>query len=142
MFTTIGFQITSNFANDYGDGVRGTDNAERIGPPRALQSGLLTRQTLKKGIWVSVIIDLLLVISLVYVAFGYRNFILSVLFLGLGGASVWAALKYTIGASAYGYKGLGDVFVFLFFGLLAVLGIDVSLYPIFGLLRHFGLPWQ
>lgn len=122
LFTTMGFQITSNFANDYGDGVRGTDNEDRIGPPRALQSGLLTRQALKKGIWVSVIVDVLLVISLIYVAFGSQNLPVSLLFLALGGASVWAALKYTIGESAYGYKGLGDVFVFVFFGLLAVLG--------------------
>ncbi len=122
LFTTIGFQITSNFANDYGDGIRGTDNADRIGPQRALQAGLLTRQALKKGIVVSVLIDGLLVISLVYVAFGPQKFVFLVLFLTLGLASIWAALTYTIGASAYGYKGLGDVFVFLFFGLVAVLG--------------------
>jgi 1,4-dihydroxy-2-naphthoate octaprenyltransferase len=122
LFTTIGFQVTSNFANDYGDGIRGTDNDDRIGPKRALQSGLLSRRTLRKGIWVSVVIDVILVISLIYVAFGPQNLIFSVLFLALGAASIWAALKYTIGTSAYGYRGLGDVFVFLFFGLVAVLG--------------------
>lgn len=122
LFTTIGFQVTSNFANDYGDGVRGTDNDDRIGPKRALQSGILTRKTLKKGILISVIIDALLAISLIYVAFGPQNLLFSILFLILGAASIWAALKYTIGASAYGYKGLGDVFVLLFFGWVAVLG--------------------
>ncbi|WP_373516352.1 1,4-dihydroxy-2-naphthoate octaprenyltransferase [Pricia sp.] len=122
LFTTVGFQVTSNFANDYGDGVRGTDNDDRIGPKRALQSGILTRKVLKKGILISVVIDALLVIALIYAAFGPQNLLFSILFLILGAASIWAALKYTIGASAYGYKGLGDVFVLLFFGWVAVLG--------------------
>lgn len=122
LLTTVGFQVTSNFANDYGDGVKGTDNAGRIGPARALQSGLLSRKALKRGILISVIIDALLVIVLILAAFGPRNLFFSVLFLFLGAASIWASLKYTIGDSAYGYRGLGDVFVFLFFGLVAVLG--------------------
>jgi len=122
LLTAIGFQVTSNFANDYGDGVRGTDNDDRIGPKRALQSGILSRKALKKGILISVVIDALLVISLIYTAFGPKNLLFSILFLILGAASIWAALKYTIGASAYGYKGLGDVFVLLFFGWVAVLG--------------------
>lgn len=122
LLTTIGFQVTSNFANDYGDGVRGTDNSDRIGPVRALQSGLLSRKALKRGILISVLIDALLVIALVLVAFGPRNLFFSIVFLILGGASIWASLKYTIGDSAYGYRGLGDIFVFLFFGLVAVLG--------------------
>jgi len=122
MLTTIGFQVTSNFANDYGDGVKGTDNEDRIGPKRALQSGILTRAQLMRGILVSIGIDALLVIALVYFAFGLNTSIYPILFLILGAASIWAAITYTIGKSAYGYKGLGDVFVFLFFGLLAVLG--------------------
>lgn len=120
--TTIGFQVTSNFANDYGDGVKGTDNDQRIGPQRVLQRGLLTRKTLKRGIIVSCVINVLLVIALLYLAFGYQNLGFSLLFLVLGGFSIWAAISYTIGNKAYGYRGLGDVFVFLFFGLLGVLG--------------------
>lgn len=122
MFTTIGFQVTSNFANDYGDGIRGTDNEDRIGPKRALQSGILTRKQLKYGIIVSIGINILLVIALVYAAFGLKNIIYLILFLILGAASNWAAISYTVGKSPYGYKGLGDIFVFLFFGLLAVMG--------------------
>jgi len=122
MFTTIGFQVTSNFANDYGDGIKGTDNEDRIGPKRALQSGILTRKQLKQGILVSIAIDILLVIALVYFSFGLKQAIYPMVFLILGLASIWAAIRYTVGKSAYGYKGLGDVFVFLFFGLLAVLG--------------------
>ena len=122
MFTTIGFQVTSNFANDYGDGVRGTDNEDRIGPKRALQSGILTRKQLKHGIIISIGINVILVIALVYFAFGIKNIFYPILFLILGAASIWAAITYTVGKSAYGYRGLGDVFVFLFFGLLAVMG--------------------
>ena len=122
LFTTIGFQVTSNFANDYGDGVKGTDNEDRIGPARALQSGLLTKSSLKRGIIVSVLISMGLAVSLIYVAFGEENLQLVLLFFVLGILSIWAAIKYTMGSKPYGYMGLGDVFVFLFFGLLGVLG--------------------
>lgn len=122
MITTIGFQVTSNFANDYGDGVKGTDNENRIGPKRALQSGLLTRKALKKGVILSVLINLVLVLLLLYVSFGQDNLHWGVLFLFLAGFSIWAAINYTVGESAYGYRGLGDIFVFVFFGLLSVLG--------------------
>ncbi len=122
LLTAIGFQITSNFANDYGDGVKGTDNEDRIGPKRALQSGRLTRKELKRGIIISIIINIFFVIAVVFLAFGLENIEYLILFIALGGLSIWAAIKYTIGSSAYGYRGLGDVFVFLFFGLLAVLG--------------------
>ncbi|MDB4292705.1 1,4-dihydroxy-2-naphthoate octaprenyltransferase [Maribacter sp.] len=122
LLTTIAFQVTSNFANDYGDGVKGTDNDDRIGPKRAMQSGLLSRTELKNGVVLSAIISMVLVIGLVYIAFGVENLGMIFLFFGLGAVSVWAAIKYTVGESAYGYRGLGDVFVFLFFGILAVLG--------------------
>lgn len=122
LMTTVGFQVTSNFANDYGDGVKGTDNEDRIGPARALQSGWLTRSALKKGIIISIAISLLLAIGLVYLAFGLDNPPYILLFLVLGFLSIWAAIKYTMGSNPYGYMGLGDVFVFLFFGLLGVLG--------------------
>lgn len=120
--TTIAFQITSNFANDYGDGVKGTDNEDRVGPKRALQSGLLSRKELKRGIIIAIGISLILVIAVLYFSFGIDNIEYFILFILLGCLSIWAAVKYTVGKSAYGYKGLGDVFVFVFFGLLAVLG--------------------
>ena len=122
ILTTIGFQVTSNLANDYGDGIKGTDNENRIGPKRALQSGLLTKDSLKKGILISIIIDLSLVLALLYVSFSTNEIIWGLLFLLLGVLSLWAAVRYTVGENAYGYHGLGDVFVFLFFGLLAVIG--------------------
>ncbi len=122
ILTTIGFQITSNFANDYGDGVKGTDNEERIGPKRALQSGALGRKELKKGIILSIVINLILVAYLLYISFGSEYMTYIAIFAVLGLFSIWAAIRYTVGRNAYGYMGLGDVFVFLFFGLLSVLG--------------------
>lgn len=122
LLTTIAFQITSNFANDYGDGVKGTDNEDRIGPARALQSGTISRKNLKTGIIIAVALSLILALALVYVAFGIENLKYILLFSILGIFSIWAAIKYTMGSNPYGYKGLGDVFVFLFFGLLGVLG--------------------
>ncbi len=122
LLTTVGLQVTSNFANDYGDGIKGTDNEDRVGPKRALQSGLLTVSALKKGIIFSVLINIILIIALIFIAFGKENIILLSVFLFLGLASIVAAIKYTVGKSAYGYSGLGDVFVFLFFGLLSVVG--------------------
>ncbi len=120
--TTVGFQVTSNFANDYGDGVKGTDDHDRLGPKRTYQSGHLTRKELKRGILWSIVIDFLLVLALMYFSFEKQHLLYVALFIGLGVASIWAAIAYTVGKSPYGYKGLGDVFVFLFFGLVGVLG--------------------
>ncbi|MAZ72599.1 MAG: 1,4-dihydroxy-2-naphthoate octaprenyltransferase [Flavobacteriaceae bacterium] len=122
LLTTLGFQILSNFANDYGDGVKGTDNADRVGPARAMQSGLLTAKELKYGMVVTTILTLFLASLLIFIAFGNENFILSVVFFNLGIAAVIAAITYTVGKRAYGYRAMGDVFVFLFFGLVGVIG--------------------
>lgn len=119
---TLGFQILSNFANDYGDGLKGTDNADRVGPARALQSGLLSASQLKKAIIYTAIMTTIIVILLIYTAFGEGKFLMSLLFLFLGLAAILSAIKYTVGKSAYGYRGLGDLFVFVFFGLVGVCG--------------------
>ena len=118
--TTISYQILSNFANDYGDGVKGTDK-NRIGPKRALQSGIISPQEMKKGIIISSFISLVLTVLLVYVSFS-KDFFSFVVFIGLGVLAIIAAIKYTVGENAYGYSGYGDVFVFVFFGLVSVLG--------------------
>ncbi len=122
LLTTVAFQVTSNFANDYGDGVKGTDNDLRIGPKRAFQSKLLSANELKTGILGAIVISGILVIALLNVSFGMEDLEYIILFGSLGLVSIWAAIKYTVGNSAYGYKGLGDIFVFVFFGLVAVLG--------------------
>ncbi|MHA7944438.1 1,4-dihydroxy-2-naphthoate octaprenyltransferase [Formosa sp. 3Alg 14/1] len=125
ILTTLSLQILSNLANDYGDGVKGTDNDDRIGPMRALQSGAISEKQMLTGIKLNVLITIVLAIALIWVSFGSENFLMSLFFLVLGVASVVAAIKYTVGNSAYGYRGLGDVFVFIFFGLVSVIGAYV-----------------
>ena len=121
IFTTVGFQVLSNYANDYGDGIKGSDK-NRTGEARMVSSGAITPKQMKTAMIITTIITLLIALLLIYVAFGSESFGYSILFFGLGIASVAAAIKYTVGNSAYGYSGFGDIFVFLFFGLLSVVG--------------------
>ncbi len=133
--TTLSFQILSNFANDYGDGIKGTD-ANRIGEKRLVASGEITSAQMKMAIIINSVIAFVLAVALIYFAFGQENFVYSFTFLVLGIASIAAAIKYTVGNNAYGYSGFGDVFVFIFFGLVAVVGsnflysqsIDIKLF--------------
>ncbi|MBT7815721.1 MAG: 1,4-dihydroxy-2-naphthoate octaprenyltransferase [Polaribacter sp.] len=121
ILTTMGFQILSNFANDYGDGIKGSDK-NRTGEARMVASGAITPMQMKTAMILTTIITLIMALLLIYVALGKENFGYSILFFGLGIISITAAIKYTVGNSAYGYSGFGDVFVFLFFGLLSVVG--------------------
>ncbi|WP_300438730.1 1,4-dihydroxy-2-naphthoate octaprenyltransferase [Christiangramia sp.] len=120
--TTLGLQILSNFANDYGDGVKGTDNEDRIGPARTIQSGLITQKDMLQAMVITAAATLLLAVLLIYASFGSEKLFSALIFFILGVAAIVAAIKYTVGNSAYGYKGMGDLFVFLFFGLVAVYG--------------------
>ena len=135
ILTTVCYQLVSNFANDYGDGIKGTDNDERLGPKRILQSQLISRAQLRQAIFVISGAAVLLTILLVYHAFGLSKTALT--FLGLGFFAIVAAIRYTVGSNAYGYKGFGDLFVFLFFGFVSVLGshylytLELDLYLIF-----------
>lgn len=122
LLTTVLFQVLSNFANDYGDGIRGTDNADRLGPERALQSGKITPGEMRRVIGVTVLLSIVSAVSLIYVSFGSNQWLYFLIFFVLGLLCVGAAIKYTVGKGAYGYMGLGDVFVFVFFGLVGVLG--------------------
>ena len=119
---TISLQILSNLANDYGDGVKGTDNENRVGPERAIQSGAISEDEMLLGIKNNILIVVGLAIALIYASFGVSHLLLSLLFFLLAGLSIYAAISYTVGESAYGYRGLGDVFVFIFFGLVSVGG--------------------
>ena len=119
---TISLQILSNLANDYGDGIKGTDGENRVGPQRAIQSGAISEKEMLLGIKNNILIVVGLSIALIYIAFGVSNLLLSLLFFVLAGLSIYAAISYTVGESAYGYKALGDIFVFVFFGLLSVFG--------------------
>lgn len=123
ILATLCFQVLSNLANDYGDGIKGTDNPSRIGPQRAVQSGVISKIAMRRAIVVMSIWSLLIVFALIFSAFDVETQLgVSVLYVALGVAAIVAAIKYTVGKSAYGYHGLGDIFVFIFFGLVSVLG--------------------
>lgn len=122
ILTTIGFQIISNFANDYGDGIKGTDNEDRVGPKRAIQSGAISPNQMLNAIKLAILLTFICAIVLIYTSFGKDDFLNLFIFFILGIISIVAAIKYTVGKRAYGYSGLGDLFVFLFFGLLSVCG--------------------
>lgn len=122
LLTTLFFQVLSNYANDYGDAVKGTDNENRVGPKRAVQSGEITRKQMKNAMVITSLLSLITSVGVIYVSFGQQNFAAASAYLFLALASVGAAIKYTVGKSAYGYKGMGDLFVFIFFGLVSTLG--------------------
>ena len=115
LLTTVSLQILSNLANDYGDGVKGTDNNNRIGPERAIQSGVITPDKMKSAIIVNVIILLVFISFLLYCSFKPDEYFNIIIFFFLGFISIFSAIKYTVGNKAYGYYALGDIFVFVFF---------------------------
>jgi len=94
----------------------------REGEKRMVASGLISPKQMKRGMIVTAIITLFIASILIFMAFGNEHFILAFVFFNLAIASVIAAIKYTVGKNSYGYSGFGDMFVFLFFGLLSVLG--------------------
>jgi len=120
--TTLLLQILSNLANDYGDFASGADNSERIGPRRLVQSGMITPGQMKKGIFINIVLALISGVLLIGVGALGNDMIIVITFLILGIAAIVAAIKYTVGKNPYGYRGLGDIAVFLFFGLIGVLG--------------------
>lgn len=120
LLITVLFQIISNFANDLGDAVKGVDDETRIGPERAIQSGMITKAQMKNAIIILSVLAVIVVLQLLFRIDLSRNELL--IFSALGVMSIWAAIAYTIGKNPYGYRALGDLMVFLFFGLLAVVG--------------------
>lgn len=124
ILTTLGLQVLSNFANDYGDGIKGTDNEDRIGPKRAIQSGVISPQAMKRAIIITSVLTFISAVLLIYFAFGETNIGYSIFFLVLGLLAIASAIRYTVGNTAYGYRGYGDLFVFVFFGLVSTLGVN------------------
>jgi 1,4-dihydroxy-2-naphthoate octaprenyltransferase len=124
MLTTLGLQILSNFANDYGDGIKGTDNEDRVGPKRAIQSGVITPAAMKRAIIITSVLTLCSAMALIYYAFTDTNLFYSLFYLVLGILAIFSAIRYTVGNTAYGYRGFGDLFVFIFFGLVSTLGVN------------------
>lgn len=122
LLTAILLQILSNLANDYGDSLHGADSVTRAGPRRAVQSGLITRSAMRQAMAVVAGTAMVSGLSLVWLAFGSNAIWLLLLFLVLGAGAVWAAIAYTASSNPYGYIGLGDLFVFIFFGWVAVIG--------------------
>lgn len=122
LITALFLQILSNFANDYGDSEKGTDNQHRVGPMRTIQSGEITPAQMRTAMVVTGAFALISGLILVFVGTKGIAVWKTILFIILGLACIAAAVKYTVGEKAYGYRGLGDLFVFIFFGLTGVVG--------------------
>jgi 1,4-dihydroxy-2-naphthoate octaprenyltransferase len=119
--TTVLLQILSNLANDYGDSIHGADSVDRKGPSRAVQKGSISKNEMKKAIILFSVFSFIAGISLLYVTFK-EQMIYLLIFLGIGLASIFAAINYTAGSKPYGYRGLGDLAVLIFFGFVGVGG--------------------
>lgn len=123
ILTATLLQLLSNLANDLGDFQHGTDiTGQRVGPTRTVQSGAITPHQMKVAISIAILASMLVGAALIYEASQFINIIYIILLLLLGIASIWAAIKYTAGKNPYGYKGFGDIFSFVFFGPVAVVG--------------------
>ncbi|MCR4823745.1 MAG: 1,4-dihydroxy-2-naphthoate octaprenyltransferase [Bacteroidales bacterium] len=120
--TTVCLQILSNLSNELGDTLHGTDRSDRQGIHYSLQDGVMTVRDMKRLITCFAVLSCLLGLGMVWSAFGTLLAPLPAAFLVLGAAAVWAAMHYTLGKNPYGYRGLGDLFVFIFFGLATVCG--------------------
>jgi 1,4-dihydroxy-2-naphthoate octaprenyltransferase len=123
LLTTLLYQIISNLANDLGDSLKGTDNANRLGPARSIQKGAITQKQMKTAIWLVCI--LAGISSVILIVLGTKGMGRAGLyFYGfLASTCILAAITYTIGKKAYGYFGMGDVMVIIFFGFVTVCGI-------------------
>ncbi|MFA6404360.1 MAG: 1,4-dihydroxy-2-naphthoate octaprenyltransferase [Salinivirgaceae bacterium] len=122
LVTTLLLQILSNLANDYGDFTHGTDNENRVGPERAVQSGIISAKEMKRAIYIVGLLAFHAGMFLITVALNEIFNYLYIFFMITGLVAIGAAIKYTVGKTPFGYKGFGDVMVFLFFGLAAVVG--------------------
>lgn len=122
LYTALLLQILSNLANDYGDFQKGTDNENRVGPQRALQSGAIEPKDMKTAMIITGFFAFICGSWLVYSGLNDADPRAGLFFIGIGIICIIAAIFYTVGKNAYGYKGLGDIMVFLFFGITAVAG--------------------
>ena len=122
IITAILLQILSNLANDYGDSQHGADSAQREGPLRAVQSGAISTRRMLAAIIITSLLSAIFGIALLWAAFGSQGTRFILVFLLLGGAAILAAIGYTAGIRPYGYAGLGDLSVLIFFCWVAVMG--------------------
>lgn len=122
LLTTVCLQITSNLSNELGDVIRGTDTANRQGPQYGLDSGELEIKDMKRLIGLFVGLDIVFGLLMIHASFGNIFSLEGLCLMLLGAAAIMGAIKYTLGRNPYGYRGLGDVFVFIFFGIVSVMG--------------------
>jgi 1,4-dihydroxy-2-naphthoate octaprenyltransferase len=122
LLTTLLLQILSNLANDYGDFTHGTDNGNRVGPERAVQSGIISPTEMKRAMYIIGLLAFHAGMFLITAALDELFSYIYILFLITGLVAIGSAIKYTVGKRNFGYKGFGDVMVFLFFGIVAVSG--------------------
>ena len=120
--TTVSLQILSNLSNELGDTLSGTDGPDREGPMYSLQSGGMTVRGLKGLIALFIVLSCVFGLAMLRASFGTLWCLDSICFMLLGAGAIWAAMRYTLGKNPYGYRGLGDFYVFVFFGLVTVLG--------------------
>jgi 1,4-dihydroxy-2-naphthoate octaprenyltransferase len=122
LLTALFLQILSNLANDYGDSIHGADSKFRKGPQRAVQAGFISSKQMKTGVILFSILSLISGIMLLFFSFPIIGLTAIITMFVFGILAIAAAILYTNGKRPYGYAGLGDISVFLFFGLLAVIG--------------------
>ena len=136
VITTVCLQILSNLSNELGDVLRGTDTAERVGPQYGLNSGALSIPDMKLLIGIFVGLCVVFGTAMTWRAFGTLWDMTPILVLMLGAAAIMGAMKYTLGHNPYGYRAKGDIYVFLFFGLVSVMG------AYFVCTKGVGLHWK
>ncbi|MGM0377182.1 MAG: 1,4-dihydroxy-2-naphthoate polyprenyltransferase [Bacteroidota bacterium] len=119
--TTLFLQILSNLANDYGDTRSGADNDDRQGPKRMIQSGKISLKQMKKAVIITSVLALISGSTLIIVSLEGHHLMAFVFFI-MGISAIAAAIRYTVGKNPYGYRGLGDLYVFIFFGIMGVGG--------------------
>jgi len=121
VLTTIFLQVLSNFANDYGDSIHGADGSDREGPQRTVQSGAISPAAMRRAMSLFALLSFISGVSLLLISVRWNIQVL-IIFLVLGLLAIAAAITYTAGRKPYGYAGLGDISVLIFFGLVGVLG--------------------
>ena len=122
ILTTVSLQILSNMSNELGDWLSGVDGQGREGPKYGIEGGGLTEDEMRSCIRIMVLVCCIFGLGMIRASFGTIFRIESECLVVLGAAAIWAAMHYTLGKKPYGYRGLGDIFVFIFFGLVPVSG--------------------
>lgn len=122
LLTTVCLQILSNLSNELGDYLSGTDGEQRIGPLYSLAEGNISVEVFKRLIYLFVALCSVFGTIMIGLAFGTLFALKPMMLLILGAGAIWAATHYTLGKRPYGYRGMGDISVFIFFGLVSVMG--------------------